>query len=124
LQEGVVWEGAMSAAKFAADNLLVIVDYNGVQLDGTLDEVMPLGNLGAKWRAFGWQVIDIDGHDLAAISDAIDQAAAIKGRPTVILARTVKGKGVSFMEGRSAWHGKPIGDDDYAKAMKELGVEA
>jgi transketolase len=123
LQEGVVWEGAMSAAKFAADNLLVIVDYNGVQLDGTLDEIMPLGDLGAKWRAFGWQVIDIDGHDLAAISEAIDQAAAVKGRPTVILARTVKGKGVSFMEGKSAWHGQPIGDDDYVKAMKELGAE-
>jgi transketolase len=124
LQEGVVWEGAMSAAKFAADNLLVIVDYNGVQLGGAVDEIMPLGDLSAKWRAFGWRVIDIDGHDLVAISEAIDEAATIKGRPTVILARTVKGKGVSFMEGKSAWHGKPIGDDDYAKAMRELGVEA
>lgn len=124
LQEGIVWEGAMSAAKFAADNLRVIVDYNGVQLDGTLDEIMPLGDLSAKWCAFGWQVIEIDGHDLAAISDAIDEAATIKGRPAVILARTVKGKGVSFMEGKSAWHGRPIGDDDHARAMQELGVEA
>ncbi|MDR2450754.1 MAG: transketolase [Candidatus Accumulibacter sp.] len=125
LQEGIVWEGAMSAARFAADRLCVIVDYNGVQLDGTLDEVMPLGDLSAKWRAFGWQVIEVDdGHDLTQLSDAIDQAATTKGRPVVILARTVKGKGVSFMEGESAWHGKPIGDDDYAKAMKELGVEA
>jgi transketolase len=124
LQEGVVWEAAMSAARFAADKLLVIVDYNGVQLDGTVDEIMPLGDLGAKWRAFGWQVIDVDGHDLAAISTALDEAATVKGRPTVILARTVKGKGVSFMEGKSAWHGKPIDDVDYVKAMKELGVEA
>jgi transketolase len=124
LQEGVVWEAAMSAAKFAADKLLAIVDYNGVQLDGAIDEIMPLGDLSAKWRAFGWRVIEIDGHDLAAISDALDEAAASEGRPTVILARTVKGKGVSFMEGKNAWHGKPIGDDDYARAMKELGVEA
>jgi transketolase len=124
LQEGIVWEGAMSAAKFKADNLQVIVDYNGVQLDGTLDEVMPLGDLSAKWRAFGWQVIEVDGHDLEQLSEAFDRAAAVEGRPTAILARTVKGKGVSFMEGKSAWHGKPIGDDDYARAMKELGVDA
>jgi transketolase len=124
LQEGIVWEGAMSAAKFAADTLRVIVDYNGVQLDGTLDEIMPLGDLSAKWRAFGWQVIEVDGHDLTQLSEALDQAATVEGRPTVILAKTVKGKGVSFMEGKSAWHGKPIGDDDYVRAMKELGVEA
>jgi transketolase len=125
LQEGIVWEGAMSAAKFAAGNLRVIVDYNGVQLDGTLDEIMPLGDLSAKWRAFGWQVIEVDdGHDLALLSEAFDQATTIEDRPTAILARTVKGKGVSFMEGKSAWHGKPISDDDYTKAMKELGVEA
>ncbi len=122
LQEGIVWEAAMSAAKFKADNLLVIVDNNGVQLDGTLQEIMPMGDIAAKWRAFGWHVIDIDGHRVDEISTAVDQAKTIKGQPTVIIAKTVKGKGVSFMEGQSAWHGKPISKDDYEQAMKELEV--
>ena len=122
LQEGIVWEAAMSASKFAADNLLVIVDNNGVQLDGTVEEIMPMGDIAAKWTAFGWNVIAIDGHCVSAISDAIDLAATVKGKPTVIVAKTVKGKGVSFMEGKSAWHGKPIGKDEYVNAMKELGV--
>lgn len=120
LQEGIVWEAAMSAAKFKADNLLAIVDNNGVQLDGSVAEIMPMGDLAAKWQAFGWNVLCIDGHDVEQISDAVDQAASVKGRPTVILAQTVKGKGVSFMEGKSAWHGKPISDDEYVNAMKEL----
>jgi len=112
----------MSAAKFKADNLTVIVDNNGVQLDGTLEEIMPMGDIAAKWRAFGWHVIGIDGHQVDAISDAVDEAKTVKGQPTVIIAKTVKGKGVSFMEGQSAWHGKPIGKDDYVNAMKELEV--
>jgi transketolase len=120
LQEGIVWEAAMSAAKFKADNLTVIVDNNGVQLDGTCEEIMPMGDIAAKWRAFGWHVIGIDGHDVGEISDAVDAAKLVKGQPTVILAKTVKGKGVSFMEGQSAWHGKPIGKDDYSNAMQEL----
>lgn len=122
LQEGIVWEAAMSAAKFAADNLLVIIDNNGVQLDGTVAEIMPMGDIAAKWQAFGWNVISIDGHCVEAVSDAIDLAATVKGQPTVIVAKTVKGKGVSFMEGKSAWHGKPISKDEYLNAMKELGV--
>jgi transketolase len=122
LQEGIVWEAAMSAAKFKADNLLVIVDNNGVQLDGTCEEIMPMGDIAAKWRAFGWHVIGIDGHRVEEISDAVDAARIVKGQPTVIIAKTVKGKGVSFMEGKSAWHGKPIGNDDYVNAMKELEV--
>ncbi len=122
LQEGIVWEAAMSAAKFAADNLLVIIDNNGVQLDGTVAEIMPMGDIAAKWQAFGWNAISIDGHCVEAVSDAIDLAATVKGQPTVIVARTVKGKGVSFMEGKSAWHGKPISKDEYVNAMKELGV--
>ena len=122
LGEGIVWEAAMSASKFAADNLLVIVDNNGVQLDGTVEEIMPMGDIAAKWQAFGWNVIAIDGHCVSAISDAIDLAATVKGKPTVIVAKTVKGKGVSFMEGKSAWHGKPISKDEYVNAMKELGV--
>lgn len=123
LQEGIVWEAAMSAVKFAADNLLVIVDNNGVQLDGTVAEVMPMGDIAAKWQAFGWNVISIDGHQVEEISDAVDLAGTVKGRPTVILARTVKGKGVSFMEGKSAWHGKPISKDDYVNAMNELNPQ-
>ena len=120
LQEGIVWEAAMSAAKFKADNLTVIVDNNGVQLDGTLEEIMPMGDIAAKWRAFGWHVISIDGHRVDEISDAVDAAKLVKGMPTVIVAKTVKGKGVSFMEGKSAWHGKPISTDEYANAMQEL----
>lgn len=121
LNEGCVWESAMSAPKFELDNLCAIVDYNKVQLDGTTDQVMPLRDLGAKWSAFGWNVIECDGHDLEELSRALDQAEATKGVPTVILAHTIKGKGVSFMEGKSAWHGKAIDSDSFAQAMKELG---
>jgi len=124
LQEGIVWEAAMSAAKFKADNLTVIVDNNGVQLDGTCEEIMPMGDIGAKWRAFGWHVIAIDGHDVGQISDAIDAAKAVRGQPTVIVAKTIKGKGVSFMEGKSTWHGKPISKDEYTNAMSELEENA
>ena len=97
------------------------MDWNGVQLDGTNDEIMPLGDLQGKWKAFGYNVIECDGHDVASISDAIAAAKQVKGQPTVILAHTVKGKGVSFMEGKSAWHGKAIDDASYEQAMKELG---
>ena len=123
MQEGIVWEAAMSAAKFAADNLLLIVDNNGVQLDGTVPEIMPMGDIAAKWRSFGWHVIDIDGHEVEEIDATVDEAGAVKGKPTVIIADTVKGKGVSFMEGQSAWHGKPIGREEFEHAMKELEVK-
>lgn len=119
--EGAVWESAMSVPKYKLDNLCAIVDYNKVQLDGTTDEIMPLGDFPEKWRAFGWNVIECDGHDLMALDAALDAAEATKGVPTVIIANTIKGKGVSFMEGASAWHGKAIDADSYAKAMKELG---
>ena len=121
LQEGIVWEAAMSASKFSVDNLVVIVDNNGVQLDGTVAEIMPMGDIAAKWQAFGWNVICIDGHKVEEVSAALDEAKTIKGIPTVIVAKTIKGKGVSFMEGKSAWHGKPISKDEYVKAMQELG---
>ena len=97
------------------------MDLNGVQLDGTTDEIMPIRDLAGKWRASGWNVLECDGHDLSALSDAFDAAEQCKGMPTVILARTVKGKGVSFMEGKAAWHGKAIDDESFAQAMKELG---
>ena len=120
-EEGAVWEAAMSAPKFALDNLCAIVDYNKVQLDGTTDEIMPLRDMAAKWRAFGWNVIQCDGHDIAALTEAFDAAEACKGKPTVIVADTVKGKGVSFLEGQAAWHGKAIPMDKLEQALQELG---
>ena len=121
LNEGCVWEAAMSAPKFALDNLCAVVDWNHVQLDGTTDEIMPIRDLAGKWRAFGWNVIECDGHDLMALDAAFDAAEACKGLPTVIIADTVKGKGVSFMEGQAGWHGKAIDDESFKKAMEELG---
>jgi len=122
LQEGIVWEAAMCAAKYETDNLTAIVDLNGVQLDGTTDEVMPLGDIEAKFQSFGWQTVVVDGHDLRMLAEAVDTAQATKGQPTVILAETVKGKGVSFMEGKSAWHGRAIDGKHYEQAMRELEV--
>lgn len=121
LNEGAVWEAAMSAPKFKLDNLTAIVDHNKVQLDGTTDEIMPLGDIAAKFTAFDWNTLRCDGHDLAALYDAIEAAKAHKGAPTVIIADTVKGKGVSFMEGKAAWHGKPIPDEEFKQAITELG---
>lgn len=121
LDEGAVWEAAMSAPKFALDNLCAIVDFNKVQLDGTTNEVMPLRDIVAKWQAFGWNVIRCDGHDITTLDKALDYAEACMDVPTVIIADTVKGKGVSFMEGKAAWHGKAIDDESFAKAMEELG---
>jgi len=121
LNEGTIWEAAMSAYKFKADNLIAIVDWNRVQLDGTTEEIMPSLDLRAKFEAFVWHVVECDGHDVSQISDAIDEAKAKKGLPSVILAHTVKGKGVSFMEGKNTWHGNPIDDESYRIAMAELG---
>jgi transketolase len=121
IEEGINWEAAMAAAKFKCDNVIAILDNNGVQLDGTVAEIMPLGNIKDKFSAFGWNVLECDGHDIRAIDEAIDQAKTVKGVPTIIIAKTVKGKGVSFMEGKNEWHGKAIGDKEYEIAMVELG---
>lgn len=121
IQEGGIWEAAMAASKFKADNLIAILDYNGVQLDGTLEEIMPMGDIGSKFTSFGWNVLHCDGHDVESVSDAVDKAKTCKNQPTIIIAKTVKGKGVSFMEGQNIWHGKPIGDEDYKMAKAELG---
>ena len=157
IEEGCIWEAAMSASKFGADHLIGILDNNGVQLDGTLEEIMPMGDIRAKWEAFGWNVIPCDGHDVADICRAVKEAKAaaeadagtdagavagtdagadagtdagagtgadgrrLPGRPALILAATVKGKGISFMEGRNTWHGKAINDEEYARAKAELG---
>jgi len=121
INEGVIYETIMSAYKFKADNLTAIVDWNKVQLDGTTSDIMPIHDIPAVWKSFGWNVIECDGHDIAALCDAIEQAKATKGVPSVILAHTVKGKGVSFMEGKNTWHGAPIDDASFEKAMSELG---
>ena len=120
IEEGQVWEAAMAAAKYHLDNLCAFVDVNGLQIDGRTDDVMPSEPLDKKFEAFNWNVLKVDGHDLAAIGEALAEARTCKGKPTVILARTVKGKGVSFMENNAGWHGKAPGDEDYAKAHAEL----
>jgi len=120
LQEGIVWEAAMSASKFKLNNLIAILDNNGVQLDGTVEDIMPMLDITKKWEAFGWNVINIDGHDVDQISEAIDSAKQSIDKPTIIIAKTIKGKGVSFMEGKNIWHGKPINNEEYEKAMAQL----
>ncbi|MPN63984.1 Transketolase 2 [bioreactor metagenome] len=120
LAEGQIWEAAMSAANYKLDNLCAIVDVNGLQIDGRTCDVMPTEPLDGKFAAFGWHVLKADGHDCADVARALDEAAALKGAPTVILARTVKGKGVSFMENDAGWHGKAPDDAQYAKARAEL----
>lgn len=121
MQEGIVWEAAMAAAKFKLDNLVNIVDYNRVQLDGTLDEIMPMGDVRAKWEAFGWHCLEMNGHDPEDVHDRILEAKTAKnGKPVAIIAHTTKGRGVSFMEGKNTWHGKPITNDELAAALKEL----
>jgi len=119
-QEGIIWEAAMAASKYKLENLIVILDHNKVQLDGTIDEIMPLGNINAKWESFGWKVIETNGHSIRDISSALKEAKQVKVKPTIIIAETVKGKGISFMEGKNIWHGKPIDDEHFNIAMKEL----
>jgi transketolase len=123
LNEGTVWEAAQSIPKFKLANLTAVVDHNGVQLDGTTDEIMPLHDVGEKFRAFGWNVLHCDGHDVNDLNNAFEAAAAYTEGPTVIVASTVKGKGVSFMENQNTWHGKVPNDEELAAALKELGGE-
>ncbi|MDA8212893.1 MAG: transketolase [Clostridia bacterium] len=120
IQEGQVWEAAMTSAHYKLDNVCAIVDYNRLQLDGPVDEVKTLGSLRAKWEAFGWNAIEIDGHHLQEIYNSFEKAKEVKGRPTVILAHTVKGKGVSFMENQVGWHGVAPNDEQLEIALKEL----
>ncbi|MBM3142967.1 MAG: transketolase [Chloroflexi bacterium] len=119
-EEGQVWEAAMSAPHFMVDNLTAIVDYNGLQLDGRCCEIMELQPLADKWRAFNWHVIEIDGHDMNQVLQALKEAREIKGKPTVIIAHTVKGKGVSFMENNVDFHGKAPTTQEAEIALKEL----
>ena len=120
-QEGQVWEAAMSAAHYKLDNLVVLQDYNGRQIDGTNEEVMSVSPLAEKWRSFGWSVQEIDGHNMAAILAALAQTGREAGKPSVIVARTVKGKGVSFMENKAHWHSGAPTEAQYLQALAELG---
>lgn len=121
LQEGLIWEAAMSAAHYKLDNLVGILDWNGLQIDGKNEDVMTVAPVDEKFRDFGWNVIQIDGHDFEQIFDAFDKARACKGRPTMIIAKTCKGKGVSFMEGEAGWHGKAPNEEQTQQALEELG---
>ena len=120
LQEGQIWEAAMFAGFHRTDNVCVIVDYNKIQLDGFTKDILDLEPLGDKWRSFGWHVIDIDGHNIAALQAAFAEAAATKGKPTVVLANTIKGKGVSFMENNPKYHGAAPTREEESKALAEL----
>jgi transketolase len=120
MQSGVAWEGALTAAKYRTSEVTVLMDYNDVQLDGATHDIMPLEPLRDKWRAFGFAVIEINGHDLRQVLEALDEALEIHSQPAVILAHTTKGKGVSFMENTAAWHGAVPNDEQYARARAEL----
>ena len=119
--EGQVWEAAMSASHYALDNLVAVVDRNRIQNDRFTDEVMEIEPLADKWRAFGWETVEIDGHDFAQVVGALEKARAVKGKPTAIIAHTVKGKGVSFMENNPDFHGKAPNDEQLAQALREIG---
>jgi transketolase len=123
MQEGLIWEAAMSAAHNKLDNLVGILDYNGLQIDGKNEDVMTVAPVDEKFAAFGWNVIKIDGHNFEEILDAFKQARACKGKPTMIIAKTIKGKGVSFMENNPGWHGKAPNDEETKQALAELGGE-
>lgn len=122
IQEGQIWEAAMYGSFHKVDNLVAIVDSNKIQLDGFVKDIMALEPLADKWRAFGWNVIQLDGHDIAALQKAFDDAAAAKGKPTVILANTIKGKGVSFMENNPKFHGVAPTADELVRALEEIGA--
>lgn len=120
VQEGIVWEAAMSASHYQLDNLVAIVDNNGLQIDGPNDEVMKVSPLKEKWESFGWNTIEIDGHSFEDIEKGFTQAREFKGKPTVLIAQTIKGKGVSFMENQVGWHGVAPSEQDRLKAFEEL----
>jgi len=120
INEGQVWEAAASSAKYKLDNLIAFVDNNRLQMDGLTADVMPMEPIDAKWRAFNWEVARIDGHDVRAILSAVEWAWTVRGRPVCIIADTVKGKGVSFMENQRAWHGEAPNQEQYEQAMAEL----
>jgi transketolase len=120
LDEGQVWEAAMAAAHYALDNLVAIIDRNRIQNDGFVDDIMRTDPLPAKWQSFGWHVIEVDGHNVSQLIDAFEAAKTVKGKPTVIIAHTIKGKGVSFMENTAIWHGRAPTPEEAERALAEL----
>lgn len=120
LQEGQIWEAAMTAAHYKLDNLTLFVDCNGLQIDGKVEDVMNVAPVSDKFQAFGWKVLEIDGHDIEAIDEAVNRAKESKVKPTVILCKTVKGKGVSFMENQAGWHGMTPNEQQFEAAMADL----
>ena len=123
IQEGQVWEAMMFAHHYALDNLCAVIDNNGLQIDGPVDQVMSPYPILDKLRAFGWEAVEIDGHDFDQMEAAFAQAGTVKGRPFAIVMKTTKGKGVSFMEGQAGWHGKAPNDEEYETAMNELKAQ-
>ena len=120
IEEGQIWEAAMTSNKYKLDNLCVIVDNNNLQIDGTIEEVMSSYPIDEKFRSFGFEIIKIDGHDIEEITKAFEVAKNIKGKPTCIIAKTVKGKGISYMENQVGWHGKAPNEEQYKEAIAEL----
>lgn len=120
IQEGVIWEAALAAAKFNTCHCIALLDKNGVQLDGRVDEIMPIEDVAAKWEAFGWNPISCNGHDVEALESALHKAKQETTKPSILLCHTVKGKGISFMEGKNTWHGQTISSKAFALAMAEL----
>jgi len=123
LQEGIIWEAAMAAAHYKLDNLVAIIDWNGLQIDGKNDDVMKVTPIDEKFKSFGFHVINIDGHNMEEIVNALEEARSTKGKPTAIVAKTSKGKGVCFMENNAGWHGKAPNEDEAKNAVTELGGE-
>ncbi|WP_455539760.1 transketolase [Terrisporobacter sp.] len=121
VQEGIIWEAAMSAAHYKLDNMIAFLDYNGLQIDGEVESVMNINPIEDKFKTFGWNVITIDGHDFDQIFAALDMAKDTIGKPTMIIAKTIKGKGVSFMENQASWHGSAPNEEQLAQALAELG---
>ncbi|MBI5206447.1 MAG: transketolase [Candidatus Firestonebacteria bacterium] len=119
-QEGQIWEAAMAGAHYKLDNLCVFQDFNGLQIDGNVKDIMNVSPLKDKWLAFGWHVNVIDGHNIEKIISSLDNAEKVKGKPSIIIANTIKGKGVSFMEGQCKYHGKPPTKEECDKALEEL----
>ncbi|HYA85693.1 MAG TPA: transketolase [Nitrospirota bacterium] len=123
LQEGQIWEAAMTAAHYKLDNLCALVDNNGLQIDGPVAKVMGVEPITDKWRAFGWEVIDVDGHDMAKLTTALDSAETVKGKPTMVVCRTIKGKGSKVFEGKVEFHGTTPSKEECETALKELAQE-
>ena len=121
IEEGQIWEAAMTSAHYKLDNLCLIIDNNNLQIDGKVSEVMNIYPIDEKFRSFGFEVINVDGHNISELISAFEQAKKTKGKPTAIIANTIKGKGVSFMENQAEWHGKAPNEEQYKQAMKELG---